>query len=123
MIKSLWHLLILPCLGLSITLALIPKERTDAARFYGSEKIPPPGKPNIIIVLADDMGYSDISCFGSEIQTPNLDALAKDGLRMTQFYNASHCLRGPLPLTSLFRTRPEWAIWLTPDRSPDTRVT
>jgi arylsulfatase A-like enzyme len=48
-------------------------------------------KPNIIMILADDMGYSDIGCFGSEIKTPNLDALAKSGLRLTQFYNASRC--------------------------------
>lgn len=48
-------------------------------------------RPNIIVILADDMGYSDIGCFGSETQTPNLDALAKGGLRMTQFYNASRC--------------------------------
>jgi arylsulfatase A-like enzyme len=48
-------------------------------------------RPNIIIILADDMGYSDIGCFGSEIQTPNLDEMAKRGLKMTQFYNASRC--------------------------------
>jgi len=48
-------------------------------------------KPNIIIILADDMGYSDIGCFGSEIRTPNLDFLAKNGLRLTQFYNAARC--------------------------------
>ena len=48
-------------------------------------------QPNIIVILADDMGYSDISCYGSEIPTPNLDALAKDGLRFTQFYNTSRC--------------------------------
>jgi arylsulfatase A-like enzyme len=48
-------------------------------------------RPNIIIILADDMGYSDIGCFGAETQTSNLDALAKGGLRMTQFYNASRC--------------------------------
>lgn len=48
-------------------------------------------QPNIIIILADDMGYSDIGCFGSEIKTPHLDALAKGGLKMTQFYNASRC--------------------------------
>lgn len=48
-------------------------------------------RPNIIIILADDMGYSDIGCFGSETQTPNIDAMAKGGLRMTQFYNASRC--------------------------------
>jgi arylsulfatase len=48
-------------------------------------------RPNIIIILADDMGYSDIGCFGSETQTPNLDALGKSGIKMTQFYNASRC--------------------------------
>ncbi len=47
--------------------------------------------PNIILIMADDMGYSDIGCFGSEIQTPNLDRMAQNGLRMTQFYNASRC--------------------------------
>jgi arylsulfatase len=51
----------------------------------------PAKRPNIIIILADDMGYSDIGCFGSETQTPNLDAMAKGGLRMTHFYNASRC--------------------------------
>jgi len=48
-------------------------------------------KPNIIVILVDDMGYSDLGCYGSEIPTPNLDALAKDGLRFTQFYNTSRC--------------------------------
>jgi len=48
-------------------------------------------KPNIIIILADDMGYSDINCFGSDIATPNLNAMAGSGLVMTQFYNASRC--------------------------------
>ncbi len=49
------------------------------------------GSPNIIIILADDMGYSDISCFGSEIPTPNIDYLSDQGLTMTHFYNASRC--------------------------------
>ncbi len=48
-------------------------------------------KPNIVVILADDMGYSDIGCYGSEIDTPNLDALAKGGLRFTQFYNTARC--------------------------------
>jgi arylsulfatase len=48
-------------------------------------------KPNILIILADDMGYSDAGCYGGEIATPNLDALAKDGLRFTQFYNTARC--------------------------------
>lgn len=48
-------------------------------------------KPNIIVILTDDMGYSDIGCYGSEIETPNLDALAAGGLRFSQFYNTSRC--------------------------------
>ncbi len=50
-----------------------------------------PVPPNILIILADDMGFSDIGCYGSDIRTPNLDALAKDGLRFTQFYNTARC--------------------------------
>ena len=48
-------------------------------------------KPNIIVILADDMGFSDLGCYGSEIETPNLDRLAASGLRFTQFYNSSRC--------------------------------
>ena len=47
--------------------------------------------PNIVMILADDLGYSDIGCYGSEIATPNLDSLAKNGLRFTQFYNTARC--------------------------------
>jgi arylsulfatase A-like enzyme len=48
-------------------------------------------KPNLIVILADDLGYSDLSCYGGEIQTPNLDGLAKGGLRFRQFYNSARC--------------------------------
>lgn len=48
-------------------------------------------RPNIVIILADDMGYSDIGCYGGEIQTPNLDRLANNGLRFRSFYNAGRC--------------------------------
>ena len=48
-------------------------------------------RPHIIVILADDMGFSDLGCYGSEIATPNLDALAKNGLRFTQFYNTARC--------------------------------
>ena len=48
-------------------------------------------KPNIILILADDMGFSDIGCFGSEISTPNLDRLARRGIRINQFYNNPRC--------------------------------
>src|SRR5687767_511095 len=50
-----------------------------------------PSRPNIVIFLADDMGYSDIGCYGGEIATPNLDRLATGGLRFTQFYNSARC--------------------------------
>ena len=53
--------------------------------------LPAAEKPNIIVVLVDDMGFSDLGCYGSEIPTPNLDALAAGGLRFTQFYNTGRC--------------------------------
>jgi arylsulfatase A-like enzyme len=48
-------------------------------------------RPNILLILADDVGFSDLGCYGGEIKTPSLDALAADGLRFTQFYNCSRC--------------------------------
>jgi arylsulfatase A-like enzyme len=47
--------------------------------------------PNILLILNDDMGYSDIGCYGGEVETPNLDRLARQGLRFTQFYNTARC--------------------------------
>lgn len=48
-------------------------------------------RPNIVIILADDMGFSDVGCYGSEIPTPHIDSLAARGVRFTQFYNAARC--------------------------------
>ncbi len=48
-------------------------------------------RPNVVLILADDMGYSDLGCYGGEIQTPHLDQLAENGLRFTQFYNTARC--------------------------------
>lgn len=62
--------------GLSIAVA----ERLDAA-----------AKPNILLIMADDLGYSDLGCYGSEIATPNLDSIAQNGLRFTRFYNTARC--------------------------------
>ena len=48
-------------------------------------------RPNIIVIMADDLGFSDIGCYGGEIHTPNIDYLATNGIRYTQFYNTSRC--------------------------------
>ena len=48
-------------------------------------------RPNVVVVLVDDMGFSDIGCYGSEIPTPNLDRLASRGVRFTTFYNTARC--------------------------------
>ena len=48
-------------------------------------------RPNFVLIMVDDMGYSDIGCYGGEVKTPNLDQLAKNGLRFTQFYNTAKC--------------------------------
>ncbi len=56
----------------------------SAGRYAGS-------RPNIVFILADDMGFSDIGCYGSEIDTPNLDSLAKGGLQFTDFHNSPRC--------------------------------
>jgi arylsulfatase len=50
-----------------------------------------PAKPNILLIMADDMGFSDIGCYGGEIDTPNLDGMARRGVRFTQFYNGARC--------------------------------
>lgn len=50
-----------------------------------------PSKPNVVVILADDLGFSDLGCYGSQIQTPNLDSLANQGLRYAKFYNTARC--------------------------------
>lgn len=81
-----------------------------------------PAHPNMVLILADDLGFSDIGCYGGEIATPNLDKLAAGGLRMTQMYNTARCwpTRGCL-MTGYYaqqvnrdpaRQRPAWAALL-----------
>jgi arylsulfatase len=72
------------CPPLLIALLLLRVAPLDAAQATSA-------KPNIIVILVDDMGFSDLGCYGSEIETPNLDRLAANGLRFTQFYNSSRC--------------------------------
>jgi arylsulfatase A-like enzyme len=63
---------------LFLTLAVLSADPADA-------------RPNFLIILADDMGYSDAGCYGGEIDTPNLDTLAAGGLRYAQFYSTGRC--------------------------------
>lgn len=51
----------------------------------------PDAQPNIVIIMSDDVGYSDVGCYGGEIPTPNIDRLAEGGVRFTQFYNTGRC--------------------------------
>jgi len=63
-------------------------------------------RPNILVILTDDMGYSDLGCYGGEIATPNLDSLAQNGLRYTQMYNTSKCWTTRISLlTGLYHQR------------------
>ncbi len=59
--------------------------------FVASARADMPKRPNVVVILADDLGYSDLGCYGGEIATPNLNSLAEGGLRYTQFYNTSRC--------------------------------
>ena len=73
-------------LSLLISISCYSKETKTKIK---KEKNNNPDKPNIIMILADDMGYSDLGCYGSEINTPNLNKLAQNGLRFTQMHNTA----------------------------------
>jgi len=62
-----------------------------SASVFGADASSHHDRPNILIILADDVGFSDLGCYGGEIRTPNLDALAVGGVRFTQFYNCARC--------------------------------
>ena len=82
----------------------------------------PPKRPNVVVVLADDLGFSDLGCYGGEIATPNLDRLANGGLRFTQFYNTARCWPSRAALLTGYypqqvnrdpaAQRPKWAALL-----------
>lgn len=62
--------------------------------FFGAckvDQIDTPERPNIVLIMADDMGYSDIGCYGGEIETPNINRLAQEGMRFRSFYNMAKC--------------------------------
>lgn len=81
-------LLLQSLLTLGLTFVVAPLRAVDEAT---SDKTPAASRPNVVLILADDMGFSDIGCYGGEIETPHIDALANRGLRFTQFYNSARC--------------------------------
>ncbi|NQT85895.1 sulfatase-like hydrolase/transferase, partial [bacterium] len=82
----------------------------------GSERRPRAkrGRPNIIVVMADDMGFSDLGCYGGEIKTPTIDRLAKEGVRFSQFYNCALC--GPSRASLMTGCYP-WQVGQAPGAS------
>ena len=71
----------------SIAITTLAVLMSSAAQSAGNT----PARPNFVVILADDLGYSDLGCYGGEILTPNLDKLAAGGLRFSQFYNTARC--------------------------------
>ena len=61
-----------------------------------------PQRPNIVLILVDDFGWSNFGCYGSEVPTPNIDALAAGGVRFTQFYNTARCSPTRALITDLY---------------------
>jgi arylsulfatase len=62
-----------------------------ASSVHAQQNAPAQARPNVVIILADDMGFSDVGCYGGEIRTPGIDRLATQGVRFTQFYNMARC--------------------------------
>ena len=73
-------------------------------------------RPNIVLIMADDMGFSDIGCYGGEINTPNLDQLAKNGVRFTQFYNTGRCCPTRASLLTGLYPHQAGVGWMMSDR-------
>ena len=69
-----------PIVGLALSICCSDAMRVDAAT-----------PPNVLMIVADDLGYSDLGCYGGDIRTPNIDRLASNGLRLTRFYNTGRC--------------------------------
>jgi len=106
-----------PCVSFSLVAMCVILAAGPAARAAD-----PPPRPNIVILFVDDMGYSDVGCFGGEIDTPQLDRLAAGGVRLTQFYNTSRCCpsRAAL-LTGLYSHQAGIGMMVYRDHGPGYR--
>ena len=78
-----WSLAVL-LLGVIFAQSVAAADKPNGGNLSGT-------KPNVVFILADDLGFSDLGCYGGEIATPNLDRLAANGLKFTQFYNTARC--------------------------------
>lgn len=79
---------------ISSNIDLVPKSprlRGSLPHTCNSDKVQERRRPNIVLIMADDLGFSDVGCFGSEIETPNIDAIGNGGIRFTQLYNCARC--------------------------------
>src|ERR1700724_3438368 len=97
--------------ALLIAIAVFSSLRASAAE--------PVRQPNIVLILADDMGFSDLGCYGSEIATPNIDKLAAGGLRFTQFYNTARCCPTRAALLTGLYSHQAGVGHMTADRGTD----
>jgi arylsulfatase len=105
-----WYCLIVLAAA-AFVLALAPRGRAAVA----------PRRPNIVVILADDMGFSDLGCYGSEIATPRLDALAAGGVRFTQFYNTPRCSPTRAALMTGLYSQQAGMGWLDNKVEPQSR--
>ena len=95
-VRSKWDFVKLARLS-AVGVLLFPMlGKTAPSTFQPLEK----SRPNIVVILTDDLGFSDVGCYGSEIATPNLDRLAREGVRFTQFYNTAKCHSSRVSLMS-----------------------
>lgn len=101
MSNTRWLPLVLMCVSMQFALARGNEQAT---------------RPNIILIMSDDMGFSDIGCYGGEINTPTLDGLAAGGLRFTQFYNTSRCCPTRASLLTGLYPHQAGVGWMMTDR-------
>ena len=100
---------------LSCLLLILGLSHVNAEDIEGQSEQP----PNIILIMVDDMGFSDIGCFGSEIPTPHLDALAAGGLKFSQFYNTGRCCPTRASLLTGLYSHQAGIGWMTSDQKAE----
>lgn len=93
--------------NLNVILTLLCLSTNGYSVIGNPEKIPEQTKPNIVFIIADDLGYSELGCYGGEVRTPNLDQLAAEGIRFSNFHNAAKCEPTRATLMSGHRNTPE----------------